>query len=89
MEKMKKIDDQQVDQFYTDVDGSVWPEETWETFDGRKILVKDLEPEHAKNIIRMILRCDRIQNLQYREMMKVLETLFAQVEKENSNQLLN
>jgi len=89
MEKTQSLNDQQVDQFYTDRDGKVWPEEIWETEDGRKILVKDLEMEHARNIIRMILRTDR-QYAQLQEAMRTaIETLYAQAEREESGQLLN
>ena len=89
MTNPKSINDQQVDMFYTDHEGKVWPEETWETFDGRKILVKDLEPEHAKNIIRMILRSNKQDMDGVHAMAEALETLIAQIELQKSGQLLN
>jgi len=88
----KTPNDQTVDQFYTSIDGKVWPEETWVTEDGRHILVKDLEPEHARNIIRMILRNQRIQLEQYEQLLASLELIWAQAEAEeagNSGHLLN
>lgn len=40
-------------------DGKVYPDELWRTEDGRLLLVQDLEPEHCRNILRMILRKER------------------------------
>jgi hypothetical protein len=85
----KTPDDLTVEQFYTSLDGKVWPEETWITEDGRKILVRDLEPEHARNIIRMILRNERIQTAEYNQMIAALEMIFAQSEREETGRLLN
>lgn len=34
-------------------------EEYWRTKDGRKIAVSDLTEDHAKNIIRMIIKSNR------------------------------
>ncbi len=89
MSTEKTIDDQTVDQFYVAVDGTVWPEETWVTKDGRKILVKDLEVDHLRNIVRMNIRNDRTQMEEYRQMLTALELVFAQAEREVSGQLLN
>lgn len=44
---------------YTALDGNQYHDEVWRKEDGSIHLVQDLEPEHAKNIIRMILRNDR------------------------------
>lgn len=78
-----------IDQFYTSLDGKVWPEETWITEDGREILVKNLEPEHAKNIIRMVIRNQRENEREYQQMIAALEMIFAQNEREESGQMLN
>jgi hypothetical protein len=85
----KTPDDLTVEQFYTAHDGTVWPEETWVTEDGRKILVKDLSADHARNIVRMIIRNDRILNEQHKQMLAALEAVFAQAEREETGQLLN
>ena len=37
-------------------DGCESTDEVWTTANGELIVVQDLDPEHAKNIIRMILR---------------------------------
>lgn len=44
---------------YTAQDGKEYTDEVWMTEDGRMIQIQDLEPEHAKNIIRMMLRQER------------------------------
>jgi len=44
---------------YVDHNGVTHPDEVWITEDQRMILVQDLEPEHARNILRMILRQER------------------------------
>lgn len=85
----KTPDDLTVDQFYTAFDGTVWPEETWITEDGRRILVKDLSADHARNIVRMIIRNDRIMNEQHAQLLAALEAVFAQHEREETGQLLN
>lgn len=46
-------------QKYIDHDGVERDEEVWVTRDNGLINVADLSPEHARNIIRMILRQDR------------------------------
>lgn len=71
-------------EFYQDHQGNTFPEETWTTEDGRKIQVRDLSPEHAKNIIRMILRNQRIQMEEYIEAFNAMQALLAQAELEES-----
>ena len=44
---------------YTAQDGKEFYDEVWTTREGEMKLIQDLEPEHARNIIRMILRKDR------------------------------
>jgi hypothetical protein len=58
---------------YTTIDGKTFSDEVWQTEDGKLIAIQDLEPEHAKNIIRMILRKDR-------EFSKLMEQLTAQLD---------
>lgn len=57
---------------YTSFDGKEFTDEVWTTEDGRMIHIQDLEPEHAKNIIRMMLRNSR-------EISKASEQLFEQL----------
>jgi hypothetical protein len=40
-------------------DGKEYPDETWLTEAGDLVLIQDLTADHAKNIIRMMLRKDR------------------------------
>lgn len=47
-------------------------DEIWTNFDGDMILVQDMEPEHAKNALRMILRQDR-------ETQQAMQTVFDKV----------
>ncbi len=44
---------------YTSIDGKEYPDEVWMTQDERFFLIQDLEPEHCRNILRMILRQER------------------------------
>lgn len=44
---------------YTAHDGQEFLDEVWTTEDGTMKLIQDLEPEHARNIIRMMLRNER------------------------------
>lgn len=37
------------------------PDEVWVSEDGRRIPVSELEPEHARNIVRMVLRARRLR----------------------------
>jgi hypothetical protein len=41
---------------YTAHDGKVYPDEIWVTVDGEAVFIQDLEPEHARNVIRRIIR---------------------------------
>lgn len=41
-------------------DGKEYPDELWRTEDGRLLLIQDIEPEHCRNILRMILRNERL-----------------------------
>ena len=44
---------------YTSLDGKEWPDEVWRTEDGRLLQIQDIEPEHCRNILRMMLRQER------------------------------
>jgi len=44
---------------YTAYDGKEWPDEVWRTEDGRLLQIQDIEPEHCRNILRMMLRQER------------------------------
>jgi hypothetical protein len=44
---------------YKALDGKEFPDEVWLTEDNRLFLVQDLEPEHCRNILRMMLRNER------------------------------
>jgi hypothetical protein len=44
---------------YTAFDGKVFPDEVWITEDDRMLLIQDIEPEHCRNILRMMLRQER------------------------------
>jgi hypothetical protein len=57
---------------YTAQDGKEYRDEVWTTYDGEMKLIQDLEPEHARNIIRMMLR-------QEREAKAAMEGLYEQL----------
>lgn len=44
---------------YVAYDGETYPDEVWLTEDNRLLLVQDIDPDHCRNILRMILRNDR------------------------------
>lgn len=44
---------------YKALDGKEWPDEVWRTEDGRVLQIQDIDPEHCRNILRMILRQER------------------------------
>lgn len=44
---------------YIAQDGKVYPDEAWMTKNGELKLIQELEEEHAKNILRMIIRKER------------------------------
>jgi hypothetical protein len=46
---------------YTAHDGQSFPDEIWTTEVGEMKCIQDLEPEHAKNVLRMMLRQEREQ----------------------------
>lgn len=55
------------------VDGVAVPDEVWTKEDGTMINCQDLELEHAKNIIRMILRQERTRAQFEQQMMASLQ----------------
>jgi hypothetical protein len=58
---------------YTSFDGKEYVDEVWTKEDGTMIACQDLELEHAKNIIRMIMRSDREQRRIQQEMIERLQ----------------
>jgi hypothetical protein len=67
---------------YTTYDDKVFPDEVWITEAGEMLHIQDLSEDHAKNVIRMMLRQDR----QISEMMagyaeKIGDALSAVMEK--------
>lgn len=58
---------------YTSLDGKSYPDEVWVTKEGDMKLIQDLEPEHARNILRMLLR-------QEREAKAGIEAMFEQIQ---------
>lgn len=63
--------------FYTAQDGKDYRDEVWTTIEGEMKLVQDLEPEHARNVVRMILRNERERKA---AMDALLERLADQIE---------
>ena len=71
---------------FTSFDGKEYVDEVWTKEDGTMIACQDLELNHAKNIIRMILRNDREQRRVQQEMMESLQQAIAQIsEAQNSD----
>lgn len=59
---------------YTAYDGKVWPDEVWRTEDGRLLQIQDIEPEHCRNILRMMLRQDREAEARLNELTSALRS---------------
>ena len=64
---------------FTGFDGKEYTDEVWTKEDGTMIACQDLELDHAKNIIRMILRNEREQRKAQQEMMESLQQAMAQI----------
>lgn len=55
---------------YTSHTGDVHPDEVWTTIEGEMTCVQDLDPEHAKNVLRMLLRQEREQRMIIQEALR-------------------
>lgn len=61
---------------YVSHTGDIHNDEVWITEDGRMIHIQDLEPEHARNIIRMMIRNSKEAiNAQYNTMGAIAEAI--------------
>jgi len=49
----------QIHKTFITYDGKEFPDEVWQTEAGDLKLIQDIEPEHCRNILRMILRQER------------------------------
>lgn len=58
---------------YIATDGKEYRDEVWTTKEGEMKLVQELEPEHARNIIRMMLR-------QERKYSQIMESAMAEIQ---------
>lgn len=65
---------------YVAQDGKEYPEEAWMTQDGRVIQIQDLTEDHAKNILRMLLRQRRESESAVAELRKLLADTFSDLE---------
>ena len=59
---------------YTAQDGKKFHDEIWRTKNGEIHLIQDLEPEHVRNILRMILRQEREQTELIKRLSEKLKT---------------
>lgn len=59
--------------YYVAQDGKTFPDEIWTTKEGDLINIQDLSEEHAKNIIRMMLRNNREYINKLDNLYKILE----------------
>lgn len=57
---------------YTSLDGKEWPDEVWRTENGCLLQIQDIEPEHCRNILRMILRQNREAESHLKDLSNVL-----------------
>jgi len=67
---------------YTSLDGKSWPDEVWRTEDGRILQIQDIEPEHCRNILRMILRQEREAEEHLKELTGILKNAIETVRSE-------
>lgn len=70
---------------YTTYDGKEYSDEVWTKEDGTMIACQDLELEHAKNIIRMILRQDRDRRVMEAELYEQMQTTLANLVIDNED----
>ena len=66
-------------QTYTAFDGKEYVDEVWTKEDGTMITCQNIELDHARNIIRMILRKEREQRKAQQEMIDSLQQAMAQI----------
>jgi hypothetical protein len=66
---------------YTSFDGKEFTDEVWTKEDGTMIACQDLDPEHAKNIIRMYLR----QTRETQKYFQGLDELISGLDDKNTN----
>jgi hypothetical protein len=62
---------------YTTHDGKEFTDEVWMTEHGELIVVQDLTPDHAKNIVRMILRNEQNNHRQMEHLQTILDSTIA------------
>jgi hypothetical protein len=67
---------------YTSHDGQVYADEIWTTIDGDMKCVQDLEPEHAKNVLRLLLRNEREQRAMIQQALRAMAAEVADEEGE-------
>ena len=71
---------------YTSFDGTVYPDEVWVTEDGDMKFIQDLEPEHARNIVRMMIREQRKEQLLMQRLSATIEEVMnEELELDNYN----
>lgn len=68
---------------YTAHDGNSFPDEIWTTEQGEMKCIQDLDPEHAKNVLRMMLRQEREQRAMIQA---ALSRLAAEVAEDNDDE---
>jgi hypothetical protein len=74
---------------YTAIDGKTFPDEIWTTKEGEMIHIQDLSPEHARNVIRLILRSERERNAMLKEVLgKVFSEIQEGVDAEETQQFV-
>lgn len=70
---------------YTSHDGEEFKDEVWTTREGDMKLVQDLEPEHLRNILRMMLRNERMSKENMRTLFEQMaESMLGDDEEEES-----
>ena len=82
---------------YVSYTGETHPDEIWQTEDGTMMCIQDMEPEHARNALRMLVRQQRLmQELLINQLTSDLsgdqddlEDLSAEAEESQYQDLLN
>jgi len=65
---------------YETLDGKTFPDEVWITQDNRMFLVQDLEPDHCRNILRMLLRQERMAREKMEDLANHVSEIMADME---------
>ena len=72
----------QEQKYYTAQDGKTYPDEAWLTIDNKLVQIQDIELEHCRNILRMLIRRERNLQEQWKEAVTNFTNLIGEIKEE-------